>query len=258
MEQWAIRSNDSLQHYGVKGMKWGVRNEKKVSSNKPSTSLDKQIYRTKDKKNNIADYQKKKASGVLPKVKRVSNEYRQELEYNSRKNSFSSSKSGSDSSSSNVSSARSGGGVSYKSGEVSEEYLEELAYNSQKNTFLNDNVTKDTKVKNLKKTPGWKDAVDKGKTTVSNAISSIKSKIKGAAQSAGEYISKVADSGKKWLEKTFNVKKVKKTTKVIIDDSPAKKKNALEKLFNIKESDQKVTRWTTSGKEEYIRYKKNK
>lgn len=37
MEQWAVRSNNSLQHYGVKGMKWGIRKEKETSSRSTST-----------------------------------------------------------------------------------------------------------------------------------------------------------------------------------------------------------------------------
>lgn len=165
MEQWAVRFNDSFQHYGVKGMKWGVRKDKKV----------------------VKDY----------------------------------------------------------------------------------------------------DVIDGSLLTRSrNRVQGFIPASARAGQSVGEYFSKAADSGKKWLEKTLNIKhvtkrqtmsewaeeknkpsklekalnikKTSKTTPVVIDDSPAKKKNFFEKIFNVKEGDAKVTRWTADGKEEYIKYKKNK
>lgn len=50
MSYWVVREGSELEHYGVKGMKWGVRKEKLSSSTSPTSKNQNGSSEKKDSK----------------------------------------------------------------------------------------------------------------------------------------------------------------------------------------------------------------
>lgn len=230
---------NELLHYGVKGMKWGVRNEPikttsaKTSRNKSvSTTRINKVSRTKPIRSNVYNRSK-----TTPKV---SKEYTEEVAYNTT----------------GRSSGGSGGGQSanpyenmseeelmelVKEGKISQEYAEalldkrlsdskeyddvepkgskeyneELASNSKKNNFPN------TTTKDLKTNKTWKEKVADG-------ANKVKETIKKIGKTAVSTAKKAVDAGKNALSKLFNVKKKESTVVKNKDSSKKSQANVIE------------------------------
>lgn len=244
MANWKVRSDDwtsaenqngsSLTHYGVKGMRWGVRKE-------PDLKKDKRINQQKT--------MSKAAAKVAQSKRRVSSEYTQELAYSSYKPHSGTSLSSTSSSNSGGSSGykpHSGVGLTgqsqsinpyenmseeelmelVKQGKISKEYVEsilhkkldssienkndsepkgskeyqeEMEFNSRKNNLSN------TMVSDLKKDKSWKEKLSDGAKKVGETLKKIGNQVASVAK-------KAAEDGKNFLTKLFNVKPGNKTT----------------------------------------------
>lgn len=251
---WTIRTNQNeseLSHYGVKGMRWGVRKEQDRVGKAVKTKTVRSLYR---KNQSLA-----KGDGPVT-IRKVSKEYKQDVAYNSQKNSsmLTSSKSTRQTSSRKASSEyetelayNSGGGGSasgtspsdlteeeirklLEEGKISKEYAEELLANTGRGQDSNTTTTPVTPkgskeyqeelAANSQKNAFQSDVKKVKKTKVSDLTTkkSWQQKIAEGAKAVSKSIEKIGkqavdaaknviSAGKEAISKFFNVKSTSKT-----------------------------------------------
>lgn len=230
----------TLTHYGIKGMKWGVRKEVekigKASRTKTTKSLSLPNVNTFKNNPNNKNYKPK-----------TSKEYRQEVAANSRKNTYQTHSGTSLTSTTKTPSSSYSNGYKTHKGTIgfdqlseeqlqklveegtiskeyaealldkkldqssasddnveakgSKEYQQELAMNSQKNSFQSDAKKPHSEVK---KTEGWKDKVAKGAKAIADTVKKI-------GKQVANTVSAAAKAAKDWVSKKLNIKKASST-----------------------------------------------
>lgn len=260
MGAWVVSSPTEFAHYGVKGMKWGVRNEKRAKGRSTiQKKIDSRVSREYLEATGVVK-PKKNAKAVEANLSKTSKEYLEAIgAVKPKKNTTSSKvdyskasreyleaigmltpKSSSDDETSKVDYSKASKEYLEAIGmldaedtndeelevkNASKEYLEESKFNSQKNS-----IKSSTKLTDAKKDSKFKRGVE----IVKNQLEKVGKAIAAAGKAAGKKAAELADKGKKALGKLLNIKPGKTKITSLDDMVKAEKTRRQKKEKNSK------------------------